>query len=110
MKTSTLLLLLLILVTACKSSEQPGDPITAFTGATIIDGSGAGPITKGVLLIQNGRVIATGTKENVTIPENATIQDVSGKFIIPGFINAHGHVGEAKGIEGGHYSRENVID
>ena len=95
---------------ACKSVEHSGEPYTAFTGATIIDGSGADPIQNGVLLIQNGRVVAIGTKENVAIPENATIKDVSDKTLIPGFINAHGHVGDVKGIDGGHYSTENIID
>jgi imidazolonepropionase-like amidohydrolase len=36
--------------------------------------------------------------------------DVSGKTIIPGIINAHGHVGDVKGIEPGHYSAENIQD
>ncbi len=103
-------LLLILLFAGCKSPEPMSEPYTAFTGATIIDGSGSEPIQSGVLLIQNGRVIAIGTKENVAIPEHTTIKDVSGKTIIPGLINGHGHVGDVKGIEGGHYSRENIID
>jgi len=102
--------LLLVCLIACKSSEHTTTSYTAFTGATIIDGSGAPPIHNGVLLIQNGRVVAVGNKKSVDIPNNAAIKDVSGKIIVPGFINAHGHVGDAKGISGSHYSRENVID
>ncbi|MEX2235085.1 MAG: amidohydrolase family protein [Cyclobacteriaceae bacterium] len=103
-------LLFMIFVFGCKTTENIKSPYTAFTGATIIDGSGADPIQDAVLLVQDGRVVAVGSKENVSIPEHATITDVSGKFIIPGIINGHGHVGNAKGIDGGHYSRENVID
>lgn len=111
MKATRLLFLPLLALFTCKSHEQK-DPSSylAFTGAIIIDGRGGPPISEGVLLIQNGRVKAVGSKEGVTIPEQATIQNVSGKFIIPGIINAHGHVGDAKGIEGGHYSTENIID
>ena len=105
-----LLPILFIFVLACKTPEPAQSSYKAFTGARIIDGSGADPIQDGVLLIQNGRVVAVGTKEHVAIPENTTIEDVSGKTIIPGIINGHGHVGNAKGIEGGHYSKENVID
>lgn len=105
-----LLPLLFVLALACTSREQTSQPYTAFTGANIIDGSGADPIQNGVLLVQNGRVVAVGTKENVSIPEHTTIRDVSGKTVLPGFINAHGHVGDVKGIDGGHYSRENIID
>jgi len=105
------LTLFCIALVACKSPEKKDErAYTAYTGATIIDGSGSAPIQNGVLLIANGRVVAIGTKEAVKIPEQATVRDVSGKTIIPGLINTHGHVGDVKGIEGGHYSRENIID
>jgi imidazolonepropionase-like amidohydrolase len=51
-----------------------------------------------------------GTLASTTIPAGTVTRDLKGKFIVPGIINAHGHVGETKGIEGGHYSRENVLD
>lgn len=105
-----LLPLLFIAAMACKRPEPKNQSYDAYTGATIIDGSGSTPIQGGVLLVSNGRVVAVGTKENVKIPEHATLHDVTGKTIIPGLINAHGHVGDVKGIEGGHYSRENIID
>jgi imidazolonepropionase-like amidohydrolase len=102
---------ILAVVIAC-APDKHGDqhPVTAFTGATLIDGSGAPPIHDGVLLVRDGRVLQVGTKGSITIPESATIVDVSGKTIVPGFINAHGHVGDVKGIEGGHYSKQNIID
>lgn len=51
-----------------------------------------------------------GAEKDVKIPTNTTIRDVSGKTIIPGLINGHGHVGDVQGIEGGHYSTETIID
>src|SRR5690606_10362148 len=75
-----------------------------------IDGSGADPIQNGVLLLQYGRILAVGRSAEVEIPKGASIQDISGKFIMPGIINGHGHVGDVKGIEGGHYSTENLKD
>ena len=109
MNSSRFLPLLFAAFFACKSAED-NVTYTAFTGGTIIDGSGADPIENAVLLIENGRVLAIGVKGDVDIPDGAMLHDVSGKTIIPGIINGHGHVGNAKGIEGGHYSRENVID
>ena len=103
--------LLLLVLFACTKKEQVATkPLTAFTGATIIDGNGGEPVRDGVLLIEDGRIVSVGSKGNITLPENTTIHDVTGKTIMPGLINAHGHVGEVKGIEGGHYSRENIID
>ena len=111
MKTILSASLLLLVLFACTKKEPLAvTSFTAFTGATIIDGNGGEPIKDGVLLMEDGRIVSVGPKESSTLPENTVIHDVTGKTIIPGLINAHGHVGEVKGIEGGHYSRENIID
>jgi len=105
------LLTFVILTAACSGPRQPeGPPTTVLTNATLFDGTGAAPITNAVVVIQNGRIKAVGHGEITAIPDNANVIDLKGKFIIPGLINAHGHVGDVKGIEAGHYSRENVID
>ena len=101
---------LLLLLTSCATPQKETTGYTAFTGATLIDGSGSPPVQNAVLLIRDGRVIAAGTKEKVAIPAGATVRDVTGKYIIPGLINTHAHVGDVIGIEGGHYSRQNIID
>ena len=103
-------LTIFFLVFACKINKCVCQSYTAFTGATIIDGSGATPIENATLLVQNGRVVGVGKKEDIKIFKNTTIINVSGKTIIPGFINTHGHVGDVKGIEGGHYSFRNNIE
>jgi imidazolonepropionase-like amidohydrolase len=110
MKALCISLFLIFALAACQQKEQSTSSIIALTGATIIDGSGGPPLSDGVLLIDKQKIVAVGSKEAVEIPEGATIIDASGKTIVPGIINAHGHVGDTQGIEGGHYSRENVID
>ena len=105
-----ILLFLALFIWGCTSSDKAESRFIAFSGAHLIDGSGGEPIRDGVLLIHNGRVAAVGPRAEVDIPDGAIINDVSGKTIIPGIINAHGHVGNTKGIEGGHYSAENVVD
>ena len=62
----------------------------AFVGARVIDGSGKAPVEKANILVHDGRIQAIGA--SVTIPAGATRIDVAGKTIIPGLINAHGHV------------------
>ena len=101
---------MLLLLMGCRSTDAVQSVYAAFSGGTIIDGTGSTPIENGVLLIQDGRVVAVGPRHTVSIPEGATVIDVTGKTIMPGIINGHGHVGNTRGIEGGHYSRENVID
>ena len=72
-------------------SQQPSG-VVALVGARIIDGTGASPIANGVLLVSNGRVERGGPAASLTIPTGATRVDAAGKTIIPGLINAHGHL------------------
>ncbi|SMB89707.1 Imidazolonepropionase [Desulfonispora thiosulfatigenes DSM 11270] len=46
---------------------------------------------KGTILIKDGEILAIG--ENIEIPKNYEILDVNGKYILPGFIDAHTHIG-----------------
>lgn len=84
--------------------------LAVYTGATIIDGEGGEPITDGILVVRDGRFELIGSMATTTIPAGATTHDLKGKYIVPGIINGHGHVGETIGIEGGHYSHQNVLD
>lgn len=95
----------------CRQNTSAGDKteVTAFVGANIIDGTGAETITEGVLLVEQGKIIGVGAKDAVTVPEGASIVEVSGKTIMPGIIDAHCHVGLANGLQTG-YSEENVIN
>lgn len=91
-------------------SRQPaGRPVTAFVGARLIDGTGRGAIEDAALVVQGGRIVAVGPRSDVQIPRGATMVDLAGKTVIPGLINAHGHVGDTRGLEAGHYSEANVL-
>lgn len=81
----------------------------AFVGATIIDGTDAAPLPDGALVIADGRIRAIGPRGEVGLPPGARVVDVSGRYIMPGLVNAHGHVGGTLGLEGGHYNTENLI-
>jgi imidazolonepropionase-like amidohydrolase len=67
-------------------------PVTAFIGATIVDGTGAAAVPNGVVLVRDGRITAAGPADRVTVPANARRIDLAGKTIMPGFINVHGHM------------------
>jgi imidazolonepropionase-like amidohydrolase len=72
-----------------------GGAVTAFIGATVVDGTGAAPIDNGVVLVSGGRIRAVGPASQVTIPAGAAILDLNSRTILPGFVNAHGHVNGA---------------
>jgi imidazolonepropionase-like amidohydrolase len=81
----------------------------AFVGADIIDGTGSAVIENGVIVVSNGRIRSVGPAGDVTLPDDTEVIEASGKTIMPGMINAHGHVGSTLGLESGYYSRENVL-
>ena len=105
-------LAVLNLTTSCGApTEKPNDPgnLRAFVGGTVIDGTGAAPIANAVIIVRDGRIETIGTVGEEIVPTDADVVDTSGKFVVPGMINAHGHVGGTLGMEGNHYSRENVL-
>jgi imidazolonepropionase-like amidohydrolase len=69
-------------------------PVRAFTGFTLLDGTGGAPVTDATMVVQDGRVVRIGASDRVTIPAEAQRISLDGKTVIPGLINAHGHVNE----------------
>ena len=99
-----------IAVTGVAADQQPSSnpygstyqpPVTRATvirNATIL--TAAGPaIERGSVLLQKGKVAAVG--ETVTAPADALVIDASGKWVTPGVIDTHSHLGvyAAPGIE-----------
>jgi imidazolonepropionase-like amidohydrolase len=89
-------------------AQAPGG-VKAFTGARVIDGTDRAPIANATIVVKDGRIVAVGPAANVTVPAGATRVALTGKTVIPGIINAHGHVGNTVGLQQGHYSAENVM-
>ena len=65
---------------------------TALVGATVFDGKG-GRIERGTLLFRDGKLVALGGAD-IAIPEGFQRIDATGKFVTPGIIDAHSHLGD----------------
>jgi imidazolonepropionase-like amidohydrolase len=63
---------------------------TAIRNATILTGTGE-RIQGGTVLIEDGKITAVGTA--VSVPADATILDAAGKWVTPGVIDTHSHLG-----------------
>jgi imidazolonepropionase-like amidohydrolase len=72
---------------------------TALVGATVFDGEG-GRIENGVVLLRDGKVEAIGDA-SLAVPEGFTRIDATGKFVTPGIIDIHSHLGDypSPGVE-----------
>jgi len=62
--------------------------LVAVTNATIITAT-HGTIEKGTVLIRNGKIAAVG--KDITVPAGAQVIDGTGKYVMPGIIDAHSH-------------------
>ncbi len=62
-----------------------------ITGATMIDGTGATPVSNAALHIKDGKIVYAGAAAGLPATDAEAI-DASGKTLIPGIIDAHVHV------------------
>ncbi len=68
---------------------------TAFTGMTLIDGTGSEPTERATLVVNGDTIEAVGAASEVRVPDGARVVDASGATMIPGLIDAHCHLGGA---------------
>lgn len=71
-------------------AAYPNAPVL-ITNATIIDGAGA-RIENGSILLNDGKISAIGT-DALVAPEGTTTINAQGRFVTPGIIDNHSHLG-----------------
>jgi imidazolonepropionase-like amidohydrolase len=88
MKTRLLLQIAGVLVLA-GCGPKSDSPKKALVGATLVDGTGSAAIRSSVVVIDSGTVTAAGPAGSTSVPDGFEKVNVSGKFIVPGLIDAH---------------------
>jgi imidazolonepropionase-like amidohydrolase len=71
----------------------------AFVGAEIIPIAGE-PISDGILLVEDGKIVAVGPASTVVVPEGAEVVDVAGRVVMPGLVDTHSHIGGGWAADG----------
>ena len=54
-------------------------------------------IDDAVLLVEGGLIVAIGRADEVEIPEGARVVDYGDRWLTPGFVDLHSHVGGSRG-------------
>ena len=67
-------------------------PSTVLRCGTLFDGTGADPVPGGVVVIDDGRIVAAGPAEGIAVPPAARLIDLGGRFVMPGLVDAHSHI------------------
>jgi imidazolonepropionase-like amidohydrolase len=69
-----------------------------FKGFTLIDGTGAPAKPAQAMIVTDGRIVWLGSVAQLKAPTGAQIVDLSGKYVIPGLIDDHVHLGAVIGL------------
>jgi imidazolonepropionase-like amidohydrolase len=84
--------LLALLISQASAQSAHDENVLVVQGARILPITSPG-IAQGVLVIKGGKIVAVGEAGKVQIPAGATIQDATGKVIMPGIVDSHSHIG-----------------
>jgi imidazolonepropionase-like amidohydrolase len=92
----------LAVVDAAREQAKPATPATSpntlvLSKFTLIDGNGGTPVPNAALVVQDGRITFVGPASQLKPPAGAAVQDLSGKYVLPGLIDLHVHVAESDG-------------
>jgi len=77
------------------SATAQKDNGLAIIHITVIDCTGAAAKPNSTVVVTGGLISAVGSSETVKIPAGARVVDASGKFLIPGLWDMHGHLTDA---------------
>ncbi|MFC4870245.1 amidohydrolase family protein [Negadavirga shengliensis] len=120
LKTFTVSILIILLLTACREGSPPktapeqdsklriqavneseiksGAGLIAVVGANVIDGKGGPVLSSATVLIQNDRILEVGRHDEIQVPKEALVFEAEGKYLVPGLIDAHFHLDQLEGL------------
>lgn len=76
------------------SAAVPATPtVTALVGATVVGVDGGPALQNATVLITGERISQIGAADSTPIPSGAKVIAMTGKWLIPGLMNTHVHLG-----------------
>lgn len=98
-------LLAAVTVTHAEDAANPfvlfHEPVLALTHAQVIDGTGAGIRDNQTIIIRGENIADIGDEKSIRIPADATVKDLKGALVTPGFVLLHEHFFYT--LKGGNY-------
>lgn len=89
-----------VAVTTAFPTPDQAPPPMALVGATLIDGTGSGPVPDAVVVMRDGRIACAGPPTACPVPQDAHVVEARGKWIVPGLIDAHVHFSQTGWVDG----------
>src|SRR3954453_24011345 len=86
------IVLLVVVGVATVSPHAQAPKRLALVGGMLLTGYEIPPIHHAAVVIEGNKIIAAGPASEINIPADATIVDTSGRAMLPGLIETHGHL------------------
>ena len=80
-----------LVLIAC-ATRLHAQSVTAFIGATVIDGRGGPPLTDATVVVRGSLIEAVGPAASTPVPKGATVVVARGKVLMPGLADMHAHL------------------
>ena len=77
---------------ARQSAPAAGNRKLALVGGMLLTGYEVPPIHHAAVIIEGNKIVAAGPSSEVKVPPDATVVDTSGRTMLPGLIETHGHL------------------
>jgi imidazolonepropionase-like amidohydrolase len=74
------------------ASQAPAADVLVLSNFTLIDGRGGPAAANSALIATDGRITWVGPAAELKAPAGATVQNLAGKFVMPGMVDLHTHV------------------
>ena len=74
------------------AATAPAADVLVLSNFTLIDGNGGAAVPNAALIATDGRITWVGTATELKAPAGASVQNLAGKFVMPGLIDLHTHV------------------
>ncbi len=99
-----------LVAAALMSAISASAEVKVLKNFTLIDGRGGAPLSNAAMVIDNGRITYAGPVAGLKVPAGAETMDLAGKFVMPGIINLHSHLGNTIDLiqDPKNFTRENL--
>jgi imidazolonepropionase-like amidohydrolase len=86
--------------TAFDAPPGTAPPARAFVGATLVDGRGGPPVPDAVVVTRGGKIECAGPRHACPMPADVRADDLKGRWITPGIVDAHVHFSQTGWADG----------
>jgi imidazolonepropionase-like amidohydrolase len=109
-RTRNSLIACLVLLFATFVVAQAAAEVKVLKNFTLIDGAGHAPVPHAAMIVEDGRITWIGPVARLKAPPSAQVIDLSGKYVMPGILDLHVHLGATIGLDqnAAHFTPQNV--